>query len=263
MVSDIFASFGLQVLFTIGVIVVFGFLIALCNRQFYANFGRSGRVVCYATGFIGTPIHELCHALFCIIFGHKIVEIKLFQISDEDGTLGYVSHSYNRRNVYHQIGNFFIGIAPILGITALLYLFAWLLLPDMTNDFFKVIGGLQLSDGFGPIVKDLFSAVGIFFTYAGQWQWWVFVLIGMFLALHMTLSGADIKGAWGGLIFVLVALLIADAILAFVSMAALNTFTGWMLMAGGYMLSFFALSFVIVLLALALSFILRIVFRLR
>ena len=83
MALDIFISFLLQVAFTVGIIFLFGWLIALCNKVFYSNFGRYGHIVCYITGFIGTPIHELSHALFCLIFGHKILEIKLFQISDD------------------------------------------------------------------------------------------------------------------------------------------------------------------------------------
>ena len=111
MALDIFIAFLLQIAFTIGVIFLLGWLIALCNKVFYSNFGRFGNIVCYVTGFVGAPIHELSHALFCLIFFHRIREIKLFQISD-DGTMGYVIHSYNRRNMYQRIGNFFIGVAP-------------------------------------------------------------------------------------------------------------------------------------------------------
>ena len=55
---EILKNFALQNLVTIGAIVLFGFLIAMCNRIFYWNFGRYGRVACYITGAIGTPVHE-------------------------------------------------------------------------------------------------------------------------------------------------------------------------------------------------------------
>ena len=128
MIGDIFVCFTLQIVFTVGLIVLFGFLLALCNRRFYANFGNYSRAVCYITGAVGTPVHECAHALFCVIFGHKINEIKLFQVNSEDGTLGYVKHSYNPKNIYHKIGNFFIGIAPIIVISAILYLLALLIM---------------------------------------------------------------------------------------------------------------------------------------
>jgi hypothetical protein len=79
-------------------------------------------------GWLGTSVHELSHAIFCFIFGHKIVDIKLFSPDPETGTLGYVEHSYNRRNIYQMIGNFFIGVGPVILGSAVIYLlFYWLL----------------------------------------------------------------------------------------------------------------------------------------
>ena len=37
-------------------------------------------------GWLGTIIHELGHALFCLIFRHKITEMKLFDPGPETGT---------------------------------------------------------------------------------------------------------------------------------------------------------------------------------
>lgn len=102
MIVNILVAFLLQIIFTVGLIVLFGFLIAQCNKRFYANFGNYGLTVCYITGALGTPLHECAHALFCVIFGHKVVEIKLFQINSDDGMLGYVRHTYNKKNIYHN-----------------------------------------------------------------------------------------------------------------------------------------------------------------
>ncbi len=107
-------------IFVVSIYVV-GFIISIINKLFYKIAGTSKAVI-YGTGIIGTPIHELSHALFCVIFLHKITEIKLFQINSEDGTLGYVKHAYNKKNIYHLIGNFFIGVAPILIGTIILIL---------------------------------------------------------------------------------------------------------------------------------------------
>ena len=41
-------------------------------------------------------------------------EIRLFQPDLETGVLGYVNHSYNKRNMYKVLGNYFIGVAPIV-----------------------------------------------------------------------------------------------------------------------------------------------------
>ena len=68
--------------------------------------------------FIGTVIHELSHALFCIIFRHKILEMEVLSYDPGSKSLGHVSHSWNRRSLYQVIGNFPIGIAPLItGLT--------------------------------------------------------------------------------------------------------------------------------------------------
>lgn len=257
MIDNILVCFLLQVAFTAGLIILFGFLIALCNKKFYANFGNYGRTVCYISGAIGTPLHECAHALFCLIFGHKINQIKLFQISSDDGTLGFVSHSYNRRNIYQRIGNFFIGIAPIVVISSVLYLLAWLLLPDFVA---QVKGSFQISDFATDIVgifEDIFKLVNTFFSCAATWQWWLFVIIGMFLALHMTLSAADIKGALDGIVFLLIATLAVDVILGIISDSLLTVFTQKVLYIAGYLLCFLTLSLIISIVAVVISYMFR------
>ena len=256
---EILKSFGMQVLMTVGVIFLFGFVISLCNRFFYSNLSRFGMGPCYITGFIGTPIHELSHALFCVIFGHKIKDIRLFQINSDDGTLGYVNHSYNPKNVYHQIGNFFIGIAPIIGISAVLYGMAHFLVPQTLVDINLAIDSIDVYGGFGGLfesVKSLFIAV---FAEIDTLHWWIFVILGIFLALHMTLSHADIRGALGGLGIILAILLVANVILFFVGERVLSSFTSIVVSFGGYIFGFLSLSLVISLLAVVLSLIIKFV----
>lgn len=253
---DILLNFLLQVVFTIGVIVLFGFLIALCNRKFYANFGGAGTVVCYITGFIGTPVHELSHALFCLLFGHKITEIKLFQINSDDGTLGYVRHTYNPKNIYQRIGNFFIGVAPIIVISALLFLLAWLLLPSFVDVLGRVPGQAD-PDAPLSVFRFIPSVIAAFFSLIVSWQWWVFFVVGIFLALHMTLSGADIKNALGGILFLLIVVLIVDVIVGLISGNALSVMTGGIMSVGMGLFCFLLLALMISVIALLLSFFAR------
>ncbi|MGN1372585.1 MAG: metalloprotease family protein [Candidatus Coproplasma sp.] len=258
MILDILLSFLLQIACTLGLIFVFGFLTSLCNKWFYSNAGSSSRALCYITGFIGTPVHELSHALFCLIFGHKIHEIKLFQINSEDGTLGYVSHSYNRKNIYQRIGNFFIGIAPIIVISLLLYLLAYFLLPDF---IVQINGSIQITDFKNDIGNALLSILGVitaFFSHILSWQWWVFVVVGMFLALHMNLSREDIRGALSGLLFTLIAVLIVDIVLGLIGSDLLNAFTQIVLSMSSYLLCIFLLTIVISILSVLISLLFKI-----
>lgn len=254
MALDIFVSFLLQIAFTVGIIFLFGWLISLCNRVFYYNFGRFGNAVCYITGFVGTPIHELSHALFCLIFFHRIREIKLFQISD-DGTMGYVIHSYNRKNIYQRIGNFFIGIAPILVMSGILILLAWGLIPDFITEIGKVKGvdATNMREFFGHVG----NVTAVFFKCASTWQWWVFLLVGLFLAMHMTLSGADIRGALSGLIFILAFLAIVDVIVGLISAEALGKMTDAILMAGCALFCILLLALLISVIYMLISFIIK------
>lgn len=243
----------MQVISTIGAIFLFGFLIALCNRWFYLNFGSKSRLICYVTGFIGTPVHELSHALFCLIFGHKITEIKLFQINSADGTLGYVNHSYNPKNIYQKAGNFFIGVAPIIVISALLFLFAYLIMPSTVSDMTMLAQGISFDKGAGDFFNNVYSILYTFFSSALTWQWWVFVIIGMFFALHMTLSNADIKGSLSGLIFILLLFLIIDVILGLVGNSVLMSFNNIMFSIGAMLDMFLLISLMISLIAGLLS----------
>lgn len=259
--GSIFTAFLTQMLFTVGAILIFGFIVSLLNRIFYSNVGVLGRPITYLTGFIGTPIHECSHALFCLIFGHTINEIQLFQIGDEDGTLGYVSHSYNPRNFYHRIGNFFIGVAPIVVISFLLYLISTWLLPDLMPQIHAHTSTITVNDGLGDIIAKLFDGVKVFFSYIGESNWWWFMLIGLFLTLHMTLSPADIKGSFSGIVFVLLLFFIIDSILFVLGGQLLDSFTQKLVVLSSYLLTFFIMAFTILLAAVIVTTVIRIIFR--
>lgn len=257
MIIRITVYFLLQIGLTVGTIFLFGWLISICNKLFYKNVGSNSKIVCYATGFIGTPIHELSHALFCVIFGHKIVEMKLFQINSADGVLGYVYHSYNTKNIYHRIGNFFIGIAPILVISAILVLIAKLLTPNMLALICAQTDAFSISLNSQSIMHFFVGTIKAIFEYANTVNWWIFIVVGTFLSLHMTLSKADIKGALSGLIFVLVLVLVVDIILSLVSAEAFAKFTLVFLQVSGILNTMLFLSLIVSVIVMVISFIIR------
>ena len=248
---DIFVSlitnYFLQMLFTLGIIVMFGVTIAFCNSMIYRNLGRKSRTFCIATGFIGTPIHEVAHALACLIFCHKILEIKLFIPNSTDGTLGYVSHSYNKKNLYQRVGNFFIGIAPIIVGAGVLALLLYLLLPEMFSDVTREIRSIDFLDNIGESFKGICETFVVLFSYIGSWQWWLFLFLGSFIALHMTLSKADIEGAISGLLLFFAIIFVLDMILVFASKKALIAVTSAAVYCGTLLLFFFCLFAIIAL----------------
>lgn len=232
----------MQIFFFIGVIYLVGFIISLLNRAFYSLVNHS-RAVCYATGFIGTPVHELSHAIMCFVFGHRIQEVKLFQIDDENGVLGYVRHSYNPRNLYHIMGNFFIGVAPIVCGTLVLFLLIRLLMPSaftmvsayMTAFTKYASSGLNwqniryLIGTFSGMTETIFSSISLGFPF------FVFLVLALCIALHQNLSGADIKNSLTSLPILIILLVIVNVIIYLVSLNAYISFVGVMNRAGGFL----------------------------
>ena len=220
MANELVPNILIHLIYYVGVVYLAGFLIGLVNRTFYRLLG-GGRFVCYATGLIGTPIHELSHALMCLLFGHRIREMRLFRIDTQSGVLGYVNHSYNRRNPYHVMGNYFIGIAPIMCGTVVLFLTMRWMLPsafavcrDYLSDFVDWQGQgevLRQAEGIGALFV---SFLFILFTEisAGGWQIWVFLLLLLSISIHMNLSGADIKGSLGALPILILLLLLCHVV---------------------------------------------------
>lgn len=256
MFINIIITFIFQIMLIIGVIYLFGFIIGLINKLKYKNYGRFGLTLCRITGIIGTPIHELSHALFCIIFGHKIVEMKLFQINSDDNTLGYVNHTYNPKNIYQKMGNFFIGIAPILVISIILYVLSIWLLPTLDiksiannlndlsiNNIFNVLWNFILE-----FFKNIFSLNGL-----------IFLIISLFLTSHMTLSKADLKGSLIGLIILIVIILLLNIILGFISIDIYNNYCNFMNLISIWLFIILSFSVIISLVFLIISFIFKLI----
>ena len=254
-----------QVIIFIVLVYAVGYVLSLLNRLFYRITG-GGRAVVYATGFIGTPIHELSHAAMCLVFFHRIDEIKLFQINDADGVLGYVNHSWNPKNIYQQIGNYFIGVAPVVvGTLVIYFLMKWMLpTSHLTLSVqFDVIGFL-LSDGFsfewfgyffsmmGDVLGSLFSEI----TTAGIW-WWLFMILALCIALHVTMSGADIKGSLVAIPLLIVILAIVNIVLGLLIPSAYVDFLGAMHVGGSFLIGLLFLSLVFSAMFVVIALIIR------
>ena len=262
----ILSIFVNQILLTVGLIAVFGLLIAFCRRMFCRIVGYGGGKILLITGIVGTPIHELSHALMCIIFGHRIEEIKLYQPGSEDGTLGYVNHSFNPRNIYHQIGNFFIGVAPILCGSGVLLLLMYFMVPGvysavsgdlqliamLPTDFLNFSSYVGYFDLFGRIILHIFD-----FSNAGNILWWIFIILSLMISSHMELSFADIKGGFKGFIVLSVIILAMDLILGLISAELLTTVNSAITSFSLSMASFLAISGVFSAIMLILALVIR------
>lgn len=221
---------------SIGIYLVFGFIYAGIERATSKNLiRRFGEKAIITTGFIGTTLHELSHLLMAILFGHKIVSVKLFSLNLKSRTLGHVRHSYNKKNYYQRIGNFFIGIAPIIGGTLIILILLRIFLPSSWND---IINHFNLNDYVTATeqlnIRELFSYIGndfvviikSIFTLSNLTtiRFWIFMFLLISITNHMSLSPADFKNSLDGLIFIVILSFIVAIILELfgVSIASLT-----------------------------------------
>jgi hypothetical protein len=168
-------------------------------------------------GWLGTTVHELSHAVFCLVFGHEITEMKLFEPDRKTGILGYVDHSYNPKSVYQVLGNFFIGIGPILFSTVIICLVCYLLLGlnlFNTPSFRFTSSDLGSWYAFTQLIGSLWYSSEDFLTTVyswnnlSNWQLYLFTYLSFAIGSSMRLSPADMKGALKGFIVILMALLV-------------------------------------------------------
>ena len=208
-IKDLVVATFSQMASLFGGIVLFGLLINFVSQLTFKSLEKSfGRRGVYFVAWLGTPIHELGHALFCLIFTHKITEIQFFKPDPVTGTLGYVNHQWNRSNPWQVLGNFFIGIGPvILGCVALFAAF-YFLIPDSSNAWDCI--SIMVNEGeqdysIGTLLTIIGSSalamVKLVFTISNliSWKFWLFGYISICIASNIRLSLSDIKGALSGL----------------------------------------------------------------
>lgn len=190
--------------------LIMHFLASWNENLSYKVLGKN--IFLYVFGWLGTAIHELGHAFFALIFFHKINEIKLFDPNGKGGNLGYVTHSYNKKNLYQNVGNLFIGIGPILFGALLLFLISYLLFDFTTNNLSFYISPNKFTslNELKMFLKEALESIknyGEIVLFSKQSAWWktlILVYLLYSIGSSMTLSPSDIKGAWQGfLIFIL------------------------------------------------------------
>lgn len=220
--KDLFLLTFSQIISLFAGIFIFGLLIHFLSHFMFNSLGRAfGPAGTYLVAWLGTPIHELGHVIFCIIFGHKITKVELFSPNPQSGTLGYVNHEWKKSNPWQVLGNFFIGIGPIIiGSLALLGLF-YLLAPNGSRAWDSIIAGAnQLGadntiSGYLAVLKDSFLVfVKAVFTVANisTWQFWVFCYLAICVASNIRLSLADMKNSLSGLGCLIIPFIIVNVI---------------------------------------------------
>lgn len=199
---------ALELIGVLGVFFFFGivlhYLEKYTHKRYLARFGWKGILW---TAWIGTPIHELGHALFAKIFRHKIISISLFQPDKLTGNLGHVDHSYDKKSIYQQVGNFFVAIAPLLFGLLAIYGFGKLLLPSSA-----IL--LPSGESIRLVIISSFEAIIALFQpeFFRQWQFWLFLYLAFAITSHMAPSTQDLRGMYRGLAWIIGLLVLINII---------------------------------------------------
>ncbi|MEN8908365.1 MAG: hypothetical protein ABF289_20610 [Clostridiales bacterium] len=206
-----------------GFIIIFGFVLGILRKKTLGNlYSAFGKNIIYITGIIGTPIHEVGHAIMCLIFTHKVKKIKLFNFNGGD-ILGYVNHSYNKNNLYQRIGNLFIAIGPIFSGIFVIFITLYVFVPDSFKFFFEyysksinsetLILSTEYFKTFGNFTLDFLSTI---LSKINTLGFWIFFIICFSVSLHMSLSRKDMEGFIDGFISLTVLLLVLNSFLVII-----------------------------------------------
>ena len=220
---DYFIQFNIKILL---VLVAFGFIMGHARQSAWQNFSRNtrGYFLLDLFNLIGTPVHELSHLIFALIFGYHIDSICLYRrvktAKKSGGTLGYVKMHYEGSGLLHgirrDIGLFFIGVGPLLLPPLFLFLISRLLPPSLQ----ALPGAFQNgADSFFKALQQLDGAdIIIMFAY-------LYVIISV--SLNMELSRQDLRMAVKGLL-VLELLFLFVSVFAYLLGCNLDTFIGFL-----------------------------------
>ncbi len=238
----IVGSFFVQIMFLFGFLILYGMLISFFNNCFYSACGDNARGVVRLTGYIGLPVHELSHALMCVLFGHSVKKIELFNQKKKARILGYVEHTYYRDNPYHQIGNFFIGVSPILAGGGVILLLLWLLVPSLFSEMTGQITHLGADFTgftgvfFGNLLDTALRVIEEVFAWSNFKNplYWLCLVLIFAVAIHMEISASDIRSGARGLLWIAGLLLAADVVLGLLFPTALLRFTEGCVLIGIY-----------------------------
>ncbi|MBU2542592.1 hypothetical protein KJ785_03465 [Patescibacteria group bacterium] len=205
-------AISLQLLGLFGIFFAFGFVLAKLQEWTQKNYYRSvGWKGILLTAWFGTPIHELGHIFFAKLFHHKINDISFFQPNKINGNLGHVDHSYNKKSPYQNIGNFFIGAAPMIWGSIILVTMLYFLVPNGKEIFAPLANTSDSATTFLFSLKNTF--LNLFSLENLQnWNFWVFLYLSFCLSAHIAPSKQDRHGMWKGFVWIVALILLINII---------------------------------------------------
>lgn len=160
-----FLSCFLQVLLlTCGPSLIFGVALSFCRALFVMMVGEEHRRFLLVALAPSTPLRELGHALFAILFFHRVTDARFLDLHDPDGELGYVEHSYNPRNPVAILGNFFYILGPLVIELFAVYSVYWICFGRVMINFRAELAAIaEAGGGFADYCRASLTLPGAMF----------------------------------------------------------------------------------------------------
>ena len=235
----------------------------IIQRRLSTRFGWSSVLW---TGWLGTPIHETSHLLMCPVFRHRVDEVAFFEPDRKSGRLGYVRHSFHQGNWFEEMGNLFIGVAPLFGGSLVLLTLLYVFYPDAANRAWaatsisdtsvSISGGDQATaaNGFTPSPSGIWEQLWLrteamvtqlmsLADWAGP-RWWIFLYLVLCVGSHMAPSKSDYQGSLKGALITAAIFISVIALLSFLQVDA-KSFAKMVIAVSAPLISILALAVVL------------------
>lgn len=161
-----------------------------------------------ALGFVGVPIHELSHAMACVLFRMPIIRMRLFAPDPETGNLGYVAFAYNPRSTFHAVGLLVQGVAPLIVASIILSLIP---VPEQSLVYLGIEGNWLVNYTVDGINRGLMLTIGNLALGAEGCGW---ATIALLIAAYSIPSWSDVRIALRGMVVVTLLLVAGCALIS-------------------------------------------------
>jgi hypothetical protein len=233
-------------------IALLSWLARRVQRLAIATFGVTTYLLLF--GWLGTTIHEIGHLIGALFFRVPVSGFRPFAPNLRTGELGSVEVKPNYGSLYQYIGLFFIGIAPVVFGTLVIYLALYVLFHGQMAEVWRMID--RRSAITEPGVRNILSSglafLGFVFSprHLLDWRLYLFLYIALSVGSSISLSPSDVRVATPGCLTFIVLLFLFNTVLLSLGTAGSATFA-WLTQY--YTFLYILLCFVILLDVLAIA----------
>jgi hypothetical protein len=182
-------------------------------------------------GWLGTIIHETAHLISALLFRVPVAGFRPFAPNLKTGELGRVSIKPNHGSLYQHIGLFFVGIAPLVFGTLVIYLALYVLFHSQMAEVWRMIDRRSMINGPGinNTLSSGLSFLGFVFSprHLLDWRLYLFLYIAFSVGSSISLSSSDVRVARPGCMTFIVLLFLFNTVLLSLGSAGSATFA-WM-----------------------------------